>query len=862
MHTSLIHGLADWVRDAPREGLAVTIVERFASELQARRVVLLYPQDGTLRVRAQFVQGQATQEYDELQALELFYGLPLAALKSQLTTPVVAMMASTMLTDEIWRPAGAPLVPRYQLIVPLTDEGLLIGMIYVEAEQLSSIERALANPVFHGECAALAAAIVMRLRQAEGSRFANLEAGQLHASLSRVEDERQLLHRLGEVTLALTRAPELDALYRSAVTLAISQLDVDRMGIFEYEPDSGDMVGTYGTDNDGNVTDEHWYRSACPAHDMFAVARARPGEVVVKEDAALYYDKQVVGRGWNALVALHHEGELLGWVACDNFIKHRSMPPGQREVLKLFAAILSQLVRSKRFEAGLRQANQQLSQQTEELLAARDAAEEASRAKSEFLATISHEIRTPLNGVLGFAQLLAESPLGSEQREQLASIRHSGEALLALINDLLDFAKIEAGKLELENASFDLIQTTRDACRMLAPRATERRIELLLDIAPAVPLRVSGDALRYRQIVLNLVSNALKFTDAGGVRVALHWQSGLVRLEVSDTGVGIPQERQQRLFERFYQADSSSTRRFGGTGLGLAICRLLCELMGGRISVQSEAGQGAVFVCELPLLAEQFIIPEAEASIAGFLRGRQLGWQGDPVWRDERLMQLLRAAGVAVRPVDRRSDLDGLDVLIVDEPGDGHQQLGPGDWPESLPVLYCGWRQPEGWVDRAGRRLLTKPVFGLDAWLSALHALVGGPGQPEAPQYWPPQSQLCGRVLVVEDNLLNQRVVAIGLERLGCEVTIAGNGLEALKKAGEAEFDLILMDCQMPVMDGLEATRRLRQDSRTASLPIIALTANALQESETACLAAGMNDFLTKPINFDLLRQVLARYLN
>lgn len=861
MHASLIHGLADWVREAPREGLAVVIVERFASELQARRVVLLYPQEGTLRVRAQFVQGQATQEYDELQALDLFYGLPQAALKAQLQTPVVAMMASTMLTDEIWRPAGTPLVPRYQLIVPLTDEGHLIGLVYAEAEQLPSIERALANPVFHGECAALAAAIVLRLRQAEGSRFSNLEAGQLHASLSRVEDERQLLQRLGEVTLELTRAADLDALYRSAVSLAIGRLDVDRMAVFEYDGDSGDMIGTYGTDNDGNVTDEHWYRSPCPAHDMFAVARARPGEVVVKEDAALYYDKQVVGRGWNALVALHHEGDLLGWVACDNFIRHRSMPPGQREVLKLFAAILSQLVRSKRFEAGLRLANQQLSLQAEELLAARDAAEEASRAKSEFLATISHEIRTPLNGVLGFAQLLGESPLGSEQREQLASIRHSGEALLLLINDLLDFAKIEAGKLELENASFDIIQTTRDACRMLAPRATERRIELLLDIAPAVPQRVIGDALRYRQIVLNLVSNALKFTDAGGVRVALHWQSGLVQLRVADTGVGIPQDRQQRLFERFYQADSSSTRRFGGTGLGLAICRLLCELMGGHISVQSEAGQGAVFLCELPLVAEQFVFPDSDAVSAGFLRGRTLGWHGDPAWRDERLIQMLRGAGVTLRTVTSRSELDGLDLLIVDEPGNGHLQLGPGDWPESLPVLYCGWRQPDGWVDRMGRRLLTKPVFGLDGWLSALHVLSGAPGQADTPQYAPPQAQLRGRVLVVEDNLLNQRVVAIGLQRLGCEVTIAGNGLEALEKAAEADFDLILMDCQMPVMDGLEATRRLRHDARTATLPIIALTANALQESEVACLEAGMNDFLTKPINFELLRQVLMRYL-
>ncbi|WP_051304977.1 ATP-binding protein [Chitinilyticum litopenaei] len=858
MQLSALQGLADWVLAAPGEGMASVIVERFAAELAARRVVLLYSQGGALRVRAQLVQEQGAQEYAELQPLDAFYGLPVAALKSQLHMPLVSMMASTMPSDEIWRKAGEPLVPRYQLIVPLTNEGKLVAIVYAETEQLPAVERALASEVFHGECAALAVSLVTRLRQMEAIRFVDVEAGQLHASLTRIEDERQLLHRLGEVTLELTRAPDLDSLYRNAVALAISRLDIDRLGLFEYDAATGDMVGTYGTDNEGNITDEHWYRSPCPVHDMFAVARARLGEVVVKEDAALYYDKHVVGRGWNALVALHHEGDILGWIACDNFIRHRPMPPGQREVLKLFAAILSQLLRSKHFEAGLRQANQQLSLQTEELLAARDAAEEASRAKSEFLATISHEIRTPLNGVLGFAQLLAESPLSPEQRDHLGNIRHSGEALLMLINDLLDFAKIEAGRLELDAVPFDVIRATREACRMLAPRAAERRIELLLDVAPDVPQRVIGDDLRYRQIVLNLVSNALKFTDEGGVRVSLRWQRGGLLLNVADTGIGIPQDQQARLFERFYQADSSSTRRFGGTGLGLAICRLLCELMGGVISVDSAAGRGSLFSCALPLRPEQFVLPERDVREAAFLAGKRIGWLGDAQWCDERLLQVLQQAGADVARGER-IDAAGLDVLIVDQ-GAGKPVL-PEPLPAGLPLLYCGWQQPEGWREAAQRLYLAKPVFGLDNWLAALAALLGLAPAHEAPQCHTPQASMRGRVLVVEDNPLNQRVVALGLQRLGCEVDIAGNGVDALEKAAEADYDLILMDCQMPVMDGLEATRRLRADARTRHWPIVALTANALSESEEACLAAGMNDFLTKPINFELLRAALQRYL-
>ncbi|MBE9610282.1 ATP-binding protein [Chitinilyticum piscinae] len=860
MQASMIQGLAEAVRTAAPERLGITLVEGFACALQARRVVLLFEDQGRLRARAQFVQGQAALEYPELQGLDTFYGLPAQALQNQLQSPALTMLASAAPTDELWVPAGTQPSPRYQLILPLVDEGRLIAVLFAEAERMGDFETLRASPVFLGECAALAAVLVYRRQQDEAGRFCHLEAGQLHASLSRIEDERLLLQRLGEVTLELTRAADLDQLYHRAVSLAISQLDIDRMGLFEYDADSGDMLGTYGTDNEGRVTDERWYRSACPVHDMFGVARARPGEVVVKEDAALYYDKQVVGRGWNALVALHHEGEILGWIACDNFIRHRPMPPGQREVIKLFAAILSQLMRSKRFEAGLRQANQQLSLQTEELRIARDAAEEASRAKSEFLATISHEIRTPLNGVLGFAQLLAASPLNHEQREQLASIRHSGEALLALINDLLDFAKIEAGKLELDHLPFDLVQVTREACRMLAPRAAERRIEFLLDIAPGVPVRVLGDALRYRQIVLNLLANAVKFTEAGGVRVSVRWRSGCIELEVRDTGIGIAAERQQRLFERFYQADSSSTRRFGGTGLGLAICRLLCELMRGHITVESAPGRGSTFCCVLPLEAEQFAPVDADARAAAFLQGRRIGWVGDPAWRDERLLQVLRAAGVVLLDLAATTELPLLDLLIIDE--SPRAVVSPLlDWSGAPPLLYSGWHAPAGWVEGSKRRLLLKPVFGLDTWLQALHQLLGGTGPVLLQEPIPVVATLRGQVLVVEDNPLNQRVVAIGLQRLGCEVALAANGLEALEKAAENQFDLILMDCQMPVMDGLEATRRLRQQPQTATLPIIALTANALQESEQACLDAGMDDFLTKPINFDLLRQVLARYL-
>jgi two-component system sensor histidine kinase/response regulator len=529
-----------------------------------------------------------------------------------------------------------------------------------------------------------------------------------------------------------------------------------------------------------------------------------------------------------------------------------------------------------------------------ELESSRDAALEGSRAKSAFLATMSHEIRTPMNGVIGLTGLLLTTELDARQRQYAEGVRGAGEALLALINDILDFSKVEAGKLQLETLDFNLVQVVEEAAELVGESATGKSLELLAYCSPEVPANLRGDPARIRQVLLNLASNAIKFTAEGEVVVRAQLEDTtaegvVVRFEVSDTGVGIAEEDQQRLFDPFSQADSSTTRRYGGTGLGLAICRQLVSAMGGSLGVRSRPGEGSTFWFTLPLEPAQDPALAAPARPGGLSGVRVLvvddnqtnrliledqlgawGMRPDCVADGETALARLAAAERAGTPYELcvldlcMPSMDGLEVARRIR---AEASSRPG-----LVLLTSGGDLSAADVTAAGiDGSLSKPVQ-LARLARALDEAMATAQQPEEVQPAQPVQRAGvarvrpggrGHVLVVEDSFTNQ-LVAVGiLEHLGYSAEVAGNGLEALTAMERTTFDAVLMDCQMPEMDGYAATAEIRRrEGSTRHTPVIAMTASATAGDRERCLEAGMDDYVPKPVHPDEVVIALGRWVS
>lgn len=611
-----------------------------------------------------------------------------------------------------------------------------------------------------------------------------------------------------------------------------------------------------------------------------------PGEVVGQSAFELYAKHPEITNGIRR--ALDGE-ENASTSSIGGFWWESQMTPLRDETGRVSGAIgvSVDVTQRRKDEDALRALNEQLQLSTAQAIELAQKAESSARAKSEFLANTSHEIRTPMNGVIGMTELLLQTHLAPDQKEFVETIRDSGEALLTVIDEILDFSKLEAGKMTIENIDFNLRTVMEEVADLLAPAAQQKGLEFTLAMDPAsYRWGLTGDPGRLRQVLLNLMGNAIKFTSSGDVGISavlLEEASDEIRLRitVSDTGVGIPRDRQRAIFESFTQADGSSTRRFGGTGLGLTISKQIIDLMGGTIGVKSAPGQGSQFSVELTFARQASLAPDP--LLTECVRNERILVVDDNATNRRILREQLTSWGCIV--IEASSGQESLELLAAhpstslvlmdlqmpDMDGEAttaQMKLEMGE--HQVPVVLlssAGILKAENYGEKGFAAALTKPVRQSQLYNTLVDVLgrreMETPPVDEVPATVPPVVSLRLRVLLAEDNLINQKVASRMLERWQCQVTTVADGFAALEAAKDVAFDVVLMDCHMPLLDGYETTAAIRQHELHTGrhVPIIAMTANALEGDREQCLAAQMDDYVRKPVKPATLLETLLRWV-